>query len=60
MTKYHNHLLNPRDMSSNVFNGNGVFDGKTVALTFYSGLVDEHSAIGCKTCGVQIVGQLVE
>ena len=36
-------------MSGNVFNGDGVFDGKPVALAFYPSLVDEHSTIGCET-----------
>jgi hypothetical protein len=38
-------------MSSNIFNGNRVFDGKAVALAFYSGLVDEHSTISCEALG---------
>ena len=45
----HNHLLDTRNMSSNVFNGNRVFDGQSVALAFYPSLVDEHSTIGCET-----------
>jgi hypothetical protein len=49
--RYHNHLLNTRDVSSNIFNGDGVFDGKTVALAFYSGPVDKDPAIGCESCG---------
>ena len=51
-SEYHNYLLNTRDMSSNVFNGNGVFDGKSVALAFYSSLVDEYSSISCETCEI--------
>lgn len=47
-------------MPGNVFNGNGVFDGKTMALAFYSGFVDEHSTISGEACGIQIVGKLVE
>jgi len=57
--EHHSHLLNTRDMSSNVFNCNGVFDGKSVALTLYSGLVDEHSTVGGETCEIRIVSQLV-
>jgi len=45
----HNYLLDTRDMSGNVFDGNGVFDGESVALAFYPSLVDEHSTIGRET-----------
>ena len=47
-------------MSSNIFNGNGVFDSQTVALAFYSGLVDEHSTISCESWVIQIAGQLIK
>jgi len=36
-------------MSGNVFDGDGIFDSKPVALAFYPSLVDEHSTIGCET-----------
>jgi len=48
-SEYRNHLLNARDMSGNVFDGDGVFDSKPVALAFYPSLVDEHSTIGRET-----------
>ena len=39
-------LLNPSNISSDVFHCNRVFNCQTVALALYSCLVDEHSSIG--------------
>ena len=49
MMEHPNHLLNARNMSGNIFNGNGVLDGKPMALAFYPSLVDKHSTVGCET-----------
>ena len=56
--KIPNHLLNTRDMSSDVFNRDGIFDSKSVALAFYPGLVDKHSTISCETCYICLTSQL--
>lgn len=42
-------LLDPGNVSSDVFDGNGVFDGETVGLTFCTRSVDEDSSIGSET-----------
>lgn len=42
-------MLDPGNVSSDVFDGNGVFDGETVGLTFCTRSVDEDSSIGSET-----------
>ena len=45
------HLLDGSDMPGNVFDGDGVLDCETVALTFYPRFVDEDASIGGETWG---------
>ena len=42
-------LLDLGDVLCDVFDGNGVFDGQTVALSFEAGLVDKNTSIGVQT-----------
>lgn len=43
------HLLDPSDMSGDVFDGDGIFNGQTMRLAFNTGFVDQHSTIGGKS-----------
>lgn len=42
-------LLDLGDVLCDVLDGNGVFDGQTVALSFQTGLVDKDTGIGVQT-----------
>lgn len=45
----HENLLDPGNMSCDVFDGYGILHIRTVALAFYACFVDQHATIGGQT-----------
>lgn len=46
-------LLNTGDVSSDVFDRDGVFDGETMRLTFDARFVDQDTRVGRQSCSLR-------
>jgi hypothetical protein len=47
------HLLNPRNMSGDILDGDRILNGEAMALALHSCLVNKHTSIGGKTWSKQ-------